>query len=64
MGPRLLIAIKMKISIGNNMIPSAIWNKYAQVKLHEPVRRVQFGVFEKLVVVENRQYSTAFLVCE
>ena len=41
------------ICIGNHMISSAIWNKQARVnfsktnKLHEPVGRVQFVVFEK-----------------
>ena len=35
-------------SIDNHMISTAIWNKFFRItKLHEPVGRVQFGVFEK-----------------
>ena len=43
----------LHICTGNHMILRAIWNKYARVnfskttKLHEPVGRVKFGVFEK-----------------
>lgn len=41
------------ISIGNNMIPNAIWGKWARMdfsrtaKLYEPVGQVEFVVFEK-----------------
>ena len=43
------------ISIGNDMISSAIWNKKASVnffqrltKFHEPVGRVHFVFYEKI----------------
>ena len=45
------------------MISSAIWDKLAQVnfsrltKLHEPVRRVQFVVFEKFTSADLSQIA-------
>ena len=44
---------KQALSVSNNMISSAIWNKWARVKFstttisHEPVGEEQFVVFEK-----------------
>ena len=42
-------SIDLSICIGNQMISSAIWKKIFKdyKKLHEPVGRVQFVVFEK-----------------
>ena len=41
------------LSIGNNIISSAIWRKYALVnvstKLHEPAGQVGFVIFEKFM---------------
>ena len=51
------------ISIGNHMISSANWDKSARVyfsktnKLHEPVGRVQFVVFEKFTSANLSQIA-------
>ena len=51
------------VCIGNHMISSAIWNKSARVnfqrltKLHEPVGRVQFVVFEKFTSADLSQIA-------
>ena len=48
----IYLGLAFVIGIGNHMISSAIWNKYARVIFQRltnctsPVRRVQFGVFE------------------
>ena len=48
---RLISCVKA-LSIGNNIISSAIWHKYALInfstKLHEPAGQVGFVIFEKI----------------
>ena len=49
---RLISCVKA-LSIGNNIISSAIWHKYALInfstKLHEPAGQVGFVIFEKFI---------------
>ena len=49
---RLISCVKA-LSIGNNIISSAIWRKYALInfstKLHEPAGQVGFVIFEKFI---------------
>ena len=50
----------MYICIGNHMISSAIWGKSVRVrliKLHKPVGRVQFVVFEKFTSADFSQIA-------
>ena len=54
------------VSVGNNMISSAIWNKWARVnfskttKSHEPVGEVQFVVENWKIFFEKLKVKTKF----
>ena len=54
------IEYNSRVSIGNHRVSSSIWNKFCSeffknLKLHEPLRRVQFQLLEKLASANEFQ---------